>query len=199
MKLTPLPLTGAYLIEPTPITDERGQFSRLFCARIFGEFGLCDRFVQTNQSVSRRAGTIRGLHYQKPPHAEAKLVRCLRGAIQDVMVDLRRGSPTFLGWHAELLTAGSPKMVYVPEGFAHGFQALEDDTEVTYQASSYYAPGHEGWVRYDDPLVGISWPIREVIVSRKDATSPLLDPAFEGVRLGRRVAARERSAVPPQG
>jgi dTDP-4-dehydrorhamnose 3,5-epimerase len=162
--------------------------------------------VQTNQSASRRAGTIRGLHYQKPPHAEAKLVRCLRGAIQDVMVDLRHGSPTFLRWHAEILTAEMLRMVYVPEGFAHGFQALQDDTEVTYQSSSYYAPESEGCVRYNDPLVGIAWEIEEVIVSRKDATSPLLEPEFQGVRLGRRSPRRgvraksmQGSAVPPKG
>jgi dTDP-4-dehydrorhamnose 3,5-epimerase len=195
MKLTPLSLPGAYLVEQMPIIDERGQFSRVFCARIFRGMGLRDAFVQANQSVSRRAGTIRGLHYQRPPRAEAKLVRCLRGSIQDVMVDLRRGSPTFLQWHAELLTEDSPRMVYVPEGFAHGFQALEDNTEVTYQASNYYSPEHEGLVRYDDPLVGITWAIRDVIVSPKDATAPLLDPFFQGVRLSRRRTQRSRGRL----
>jgi dTDP-4-dehydrorhamnose 3,5-epimerase len=195
MKFTQLPLAGAYLIEQTPIRDERGQFSRVFCARTFREMGLPDTFVQVNQSISRRAGTIRGLHYQKPPHAEAKLVRCLRGAIQDVMVDLRHGSPTFLQWHAEILTAGDLRMVFVPEGFAHGFQALEDDTEATYQSTAYYAAEHEGRLHYDDPFVKIGWALRDVIVSPKDAATPFLEPDFEGVRLGRRAPQRDHAVV----
>jgi dTDP-4-dehydrorhamnose 3,5-epimerase len=176
-------LRGAFVIELTPFRDERGEFARTFCARTFRERGLIDTFVQTNHTRTARRGTIRGLHYQRPPAAEAKLFRCVRGAAQDVMVDLRRGSPTFLQWHAEVLTESNGRMVYVPPGFAHGFQALEDGTEATYQVSAYYTPNREGCLRYNDPLVNIAWLVPEVIVSEKDANSPLLEAAFVGIEV----------------
>jgi dTDP-4-dehydrorhamnose 3,5-epimerase len=177
----PTPLAGAYVLEQTALRDERGYFARVFCGREFAERGLCTRFVQTNHSLSLRRGTIRGLHYQLEPAAEVKLFRCIRGAVQDVMVDLRQGSPTFLRWHAEVLTEDNLKMVYVPAGFAHGFQALADGSAVTYQSSSYYSPGCERGVRYDDPLLGIAWQVPEVIVSPKDLAWPGLDARFLGV------------------
>jgi dTDP-4-dehydrorhamnose 3,5-epimerase len=171
----PTPLSGAYVIEPAALRDERGYFARVFCAREFAERGLCTKFTQVNQSVSARRGTIRGLHYQLPPQAEVKLLRCLRGAVLDVMVDLRRHSPTFLRWHAEVLSEENGKMVYVPEGFAHGFQALEDGAAVTYQSSTPYSPSHERGVRYNDPLLAIAW--------QKDGAWPDLDSHFPGVEL----------------
>jgi dTDP-4-dehydrorhamnose 3,5-epimerase len=178
------PLSGAYVIEPTALQDERGYFARVFCAREFAAQGLCAHFVQVNHSLSVRRGTIRGLHYQVPPKTEVKLLRCIRGVVQDVIVDLRSNSPTFLRWHAEVLSEDNGKMVYVPEGFAHGFQALEDGTAVTYQSSSSYSPAHERGVRYNDPLLGIAWQVAEVIVSPKDLGWPNLDSYFPGVALG---------------
>lgn len=183
MKFRPLPLAGAYLIEYEPRRDDRGFFARVFCAETFSKQGLVDRFVQTNHSMSLRRGIIRGLHYQRPPRAEAKLLRCLRGAVQDVMVDLRRVSPTFLQWHSEVLRADDLKAVYVPPGFAHGYQALDDNSAVTYDASAPYTPELESAIRYDDPRLQIKWEVSEVIVSPKDATTPHLPADFAGVDL----------------
>src|SRR5262249_51256434 len=183
MKFHEVPLRGAYLIELSPKQDERGYFVRTFCAEAFRAHGLPATFVQVNHSLSARRGTIRGLHYQRLPAAEAKLFRCVRGAVQDVMVDLRRGSPTFLRWHSEVLTDLNQRMVYVPPGFAHGFQALEDDAEVTYQVTAPYTPQLQGGLRYNDPRVNIAWLVPEVIVSPKDATTPLLSPDFSGVEV----------------
>jgi dTDP-4-dehydrorhamnose 3,5-epimerase len=183
LNFIPTILPGAYVLEQTALRDDRGYFAREFCGREFGEWGLCTRFVQTNHSLSVRRGTIRGLHYQLPPSAEVKLFRCARGAVQDVMVDLRRGSPTFLRWHSEVLSEDNWKLVYVPAGFAHGCQALEDGSAITYQSSAYYSPAHERGVRYNDPLLGIKWQVSEVIVSPKDLAWPSLDAAFTGVAL----------------
>jgi dTDP-4-dehydrorhamnose 3,5-epimerase len=137
--------------------------------------------VQSNHSLSLRRGTVRGLHYQLPPAGEVKVLRCVRGAVQDVMVDLRQGSPTFLRWHAEVLTDDNLKMVYVPAGFAHGFQALEGGSAVTYQSSASYSAAHERGVRHDDPRLTIRWLVSEAVVSPKDAAWPDLDPSFPGV------------------
>jgi dTDP-4-dehydrorhamnose 3,5-epimerase len=183
MKFIESPLAGAFLIEQSPLSDERGYFARTFCAREFRAHGLIDQYVQTNHSLTRQLGTIRGLHYQVPPHAEAKLVRCVRGAVQDVIVDLRRGSTSFLRWHSEVLTDRNFRMIYAPPGFAHGFQALTDDAEVTYQSSAFYAPEHERQVRFDDPRVRIIWMVPEVNVSAKDASCPDLPADFEGLTL----------------
>jgi dTDP-4-dehydrorhamnose 3,5-epimerase len=183
MRFQETALRGAFVIDLTSIRDDRGLFARTFCARTFREKGLADLFVQTNHSVTARRGTIRGLHYQLPPAGEAKLVRCVRGSVQDVMVDLRQGSPTLLRWHSEVLSESNLRMIYVPAGFAHGYQALEDASEVTYQSSAFYTPGLEGSVRYSDPRVNISWIVHEVTVSAKDANCPLLSPDFPGVEL----------------
>ena len=183
MKFHPLPLAGACVIEYEPRRDERGFFARVFCAETFRQQGLVDCFAQTNHSMSLHRGIIRGLHYQRPPRAEAKLLRCLRGRVQDVMVDLRRESPTFLQWHAEIVKADDLKAVYVPPGFAHGYQALEDGSAVTYDASAPYTPELEGAIRYDDPRLRIKWEIAEVIVSPKDAATPHLADDFAGVAL----------------
>jgi dTDP-4-dehydrorhamnose 3,5-epimerase len=183
MKFQETALRGAFVIDLTPVRDHRGFFARTFCARTFRQRGLADVFVQTNHSATGRRGTIRGLHYQRPPAGEAKLVRCVRGSVQDVMVDLRKGSPTFLGWHSEVLSEGNLRMVYVPAGFAHGYQALQDASEVTYQSSAFYTPDLEGALRYNDPRVNIVWQVPEVIVSAKDASCPLISPDFAGVEL----------------
>ena len=168
-------LANAVLIHPDPHTDARGSFSRVFCADTFRAQGLADCFPQTNHSSNPKRGTLRGMHYQKQPHAEVKLVRVVCGAICDVIIDLRPGSPTQGQWQAFELSAENRAMLYVPEGFAHGFQTLTDDAEVTYQVSSPYVPGAEGGVRWDDPAFGIGWPLAVSAISDKDADWPSWD------------------------
>jgi dTDP-4-dehydrorhamnose 3,5-epimerase len=155
--------------------DERGAFARLVDAAVFAGQGLPSGFPQVNLSVTHRAGTLRGLHFQRPPHAEAKLVRCVRGTIHDVVVDLRPCSPSFRRWHALTLTAGGDAALYVPQGCAHGFQTLADETEVLYQMSAPYAPDHAGGVRFDDPALGIAWPCPVTAISDRDRAWPLLE------------------------
>lgn len=169
------PLPGAYIIDLEPRGDERGFFARTFCRREFEARGLAARIVQTNLSFSRRAGTIRGLHFQFPPAAETKLVRCTRGAILDVIVDLRPESPTYLRYVAVELTAENRRALYVPERFAHGFQALEPDTETAYCVGEFYTPSAEGGLHYADPRLAIAWPLPPADVSPKDRQWPLLD------------------------
>lgn len=152
------PIGGAFLITLEPVADERGSFARTFSADEFEAHGLDARVVQCNVSTNVRAGTLRGLHYQAEPRAEAKLVRCSRGAIFDVVVDLRAGSPTRLRWFGAELSAGNGRMLFVPAGLAHGFQTLVDDSEVVYQMSEAYSPEHARGVRWDDPAFGIEWP-----------------------------------------
>ncbi|MCB0550047.1 MAG: dTDP-4-dehydrorhamnose 3,5-epimerase [Phaeodactylibacter sp.] len=176
-------LAGAYIIEPEPFSDQRGLFARTFCRREFEEIGHHKEFVQFNHSLTRQKGTLRGLHYQRPPHAEIKLIRCIRGAAYDVIVDIRRGSRTFLGHISVQLTEQNMKMIYVPEGFAHGFQALESGTELIYHHTAYYAPDSEGGIRYDDPLLGIEWPLPVQEISLKDQGYPYLESHFSGVLL----------------
>jgi dTDP-4-dehydrorhamnose 3,5-epimerase len=158
-------LAGAWLVEPEPREDERGAFARTMCRRELAAHGLPHDFVQQNMSVSHKAGTLRGMHWQEPPHAECKLIRCVRGRILDVIIDLRRDSATYLQ-HA--------RMVFVPEGFAHGFQTLSDDVEVTYLVTQYYEPSAEAGIRYCDPAVGIHWPLPVTSISPKDQAWPLL-------------------------
>jgi dTDP-4-dehydrorhamnose 3,5-epimerase len=152
------PIAGAYLIELESLVDERGSFARTFAVDEFAAHGLETRVVQCNTSVSVRAGTLRGMHYQVPPRAEAKLVRCVRGAIFDVVVDLRADSPTYCDWYGAELSASNGRMLFIPVGLAHGFQTLEDDTEVLYQMSEEHSPEHARGVRWDDPAFGIDWP-----------------------------------------
>ena len=167
-------LTDAWLIEVEWRRDERGGFGRTMDAREFEAHGMDSVYVQQNASVSAQAGTVRGLHFQRPPHAEAKLVRCLRGRILDVIVDLRRDSPTFMRHEGFELSAENGQMLYVPKGFAHGFQTLVDDVEVSYLVSAYYAPEAEGGLRHDDPQLGIRWPLPVTVLSAKDGAWPLL-------------------------
>lgn len=149
---------GAFIIDPERLEDARGFFARTWCEREFQARGLNPRIVQCSVSANKRKGTLRGLHYQAAPHQEAKLVRCTRGSIFDVVVDLRPDSPTYRRHLTVLLSAENGRMVYVPEGCAHGFQTLEDDTEVAYQMSAFYVPESARGVRWDDPAFGIEWP-----------------------------------------
>jgi dTDP-4-dehydrorhamnose 3,5-epimerase len=165
-------LPGAYAIDLEPVVDERGFFARVWCAREFEDQGLTAVHAQSSLSYNARAGTLRGLHYQVAPHLEVKLVRCTRGAIFDVMVDLREESDTYSQWVGLELSATNRRMVYVPAGVAHGFQTLEDDTEVLYQIDQPHTPGAAQGLRYDDPAVGIVWPLEVSVISDNDAAWP---------------------------
>jgi dTDP-4-dehydrorhamnose 3,5-epimerase len=176
MNFLPLEVSGAFLIDPEPISDERGFFARLWCQRELEDRGLVGRIVQCSQSYNARAGTLRGLHYQLAPHAETKVVRCMRGAIYDVILDLRPASPTFRKFATIDLTSGNRRMTYVPEGCAHGFQTLEDGTEVLYLISEFYRPDHARGVRWDDPAFNISWPPGEKILNERDRSYPDFRP-----------------------
>ena len=168
MIFKPLALAEACLIEVQPQEDERGSYARSWCAREFRANGLNDRLVECGISYNRRRGTLRGMHMQLGEHAQAKLVRCSRGAIYDVIIDLRPDSPTYCRWIAVDLSAAQCMMLYVPEGFAHGFQTVESDTEVLYQMSQYYQPDAERGIRWNDPRFAISWPVPDPIISAKD-------------------------------
>jgi dTDP-4-dehydrorhamnose 3,5-epimerase len=170
------PLAGAYVIEIEPRADKRGFFARAFCGAEFARLSLDSEVTQANLSFNGAAGTLRGMHFQNHPHAETKIVRCTMGAIFDAMVDLRPDSPTFGRWFGEILTAENHKMLYVPKGFAHGYQTLEDNAEVFYMVSEPYAPSFESGLRWDDPDVGIEWPFPNPIVSDRDRELPLLNP-----------------------
>lgn len=165
-------LKGAYVIDLEPHQDERGFFARTFCGREFEEHGLISRLVQANISFNHKKGTLRGMHYQLAPFAETKLVRCTRGALYDVIIDVRPDSPTYKQWFGVELTGDNHRMLYVPEGFAHGFQTLEDNTEATYQVSEFYAPGYEQGVRYNDPAFAIQWLLEVQVISDKDRSWP---------------------------
>jgi dTDP-4-dehydrorhamnose 3,5-epimerase len=161
-------LKGAYVIEIEPIEDERGFFARSFCTKEFEKYGLNIRIVQCNISYNEKKGTLRGMHYQVAPHAETKLVRCTRGAIYDVALDLRKDSPTFKQWVATELSANNHRIFYIPDGVAHGFQTLEDHTEVFYQMSEFYHPECTRGVRWDDPTFGMKWPMVPTLMTNKD-------------------------------
>lgn len=181
MIFQPTALAGAYLIELERRGDERGFFARAFCRDEFASAGLETRFAQMNDSLSARAGTLRGLHFQLPPAAEVKVVRCIRGSLWDCIVDLRPASPSYLQWIGVELSAENRRMLYVPRGFAHGFVTLQDDTEAFYLVSDRYAPEHERGLRWDDPRLGIRWPRAPVELSAKDAAWPALDAEALGL------------------
>ena len=170
MLFIPTNLAGAYLVEPEHLSDERGFFARTWCWNEFAEMGLNPHLAQCNISYNKECGTLRGMHYQKAPHAEAKLVRCTQGAIYDVIVDLRSDSHTFTQWYGVELTAASRKALYVPEGFAHGFITLRDNSEVLYQMSESFHAECVAGVRWDDPLFSIQWPIDVKVISERDQT-----------------------------
>lgn len=172
MKFHQTSLMGVYRVELDRIGDERGFFARAWCRREFEAYGLDGALAQSNLSYNVQRGTLRGLHYQVEPHAEIKMVRCVRGAIYDVVVDLRADSATYLNWVAVELSADNRRMLYVPKGCGHGFQTLEDDTELLYQVSEFFAPGAERGIRYDDPSFNIDWPLPVTSISPKDANWP---------------------------
>ncbi len=181
MKFTELPLKGAYVVEPKPFEDQRGMFSRIFCEIEFKEIYHSKKLVQINHSLTNRKGAIRGLHYQNPPMTETKMVKCLRGSVYDVIIDLRKESDTFLKWHGEILSSENRCMLYIPEGFAHGFQTLEANCELLYFHTKFYSPDYEEAVRFDDPRVGIKWPLDATEISEKDKNHPLLSGNFAGI------------------
>ena len=172
MIFTETSLADAYVIEPERLEDDRGFFARVWCEREFLAHGLETKIAQSSISLNRRGGTLRGMHYQVAPHAEAKLVRCTRGAVHDVIIDLRPGSATFKRHFAVVLTSSAHRMLYVPQGFAHGFQTLEDDTEVFYQMSEFHAPDSARGVRWNDPAFAIRWPDANPILSERDRDFP---------------------------
>jgi dTDP-4-dehydrorhamnose 3,5-epimerase len=166
-------LDGAYIVDLEPREDDRGFFARAWCANEFAEHGLSTELVQSNLAFNRRQGTLRGMHFQREPHAEVKLVRCTRGAVYDAIIDLRSGSQTYMRWIGIELTDENRRALYVPEGFAHGYQTLVDDTEIFYQVSEFYSPDFEDGVRWNDPAFGIRWPDPATpLLSSKDAAWP---------------------------
>ena len=177
VRFEPTTVAGVYTIELDLIEDERGFFARAWCAREFDEHGLETRFVQANLGFNRRRGTLRGLHFQLPPHDEVKLVRCSRGAVWDVAVDLRESSTTYLRWFGAQLDEQNRRALYVPRGCAHGYLTLVEDSELLYQTSAFYMPAAAAGVPYDDPSLAIEWPDEPVVVSEQDRSWPALDPA----------------------
>ena len=178
MIFTETPIPGAYLIDLEKRGDDRGFFARAFCEKEFAAHQLVTRFVQVNNSLSAQKGTLRGMHYQLAPKAETKLVRCIRGALYDLILDLRQGSPTFGQSFGAELTAENRRMMYVPKGFAHGFITLADDTEAFYFVDEFYAPECERGIRWNDPRFRLAWPIAPVVLSDKDANQRDFDPAW---------------------
>jgi dTDP-4-dehydrorhamnose 3,5-epimerase len=180
MRIDRLPLGGAHLIVREPYQDPRGRFARLYCRNELGLLGI-DAIAQVNHSVTRLVGTVRGMHFQHAPHAENKLITCLKGRVFDVIVDLRGGSPTFLHWHGVELCAQDNLSIHVPRGFAHGFQVLEPDSELHYVHDAFYAPDHEAAVNATDPRIAVTWPLAVSEVSDRDRGAPFLGDGFTGV------------------
>lgn len=177
------PIGGVKLVQREPLGDERGFLTRLFCARELAQAGWHAPVAQINQTLTRQRGTLRGMHYQNAPHAEMKLVSCLRGEVWDVAVDLRAGSPTFLHWHAQQLSAANHYALLIPEGCAHGFQSLSDDAELLYCHSMAYAPQSDAGLNPLDEALAIAWPLPVALLSERDARHPPIGARFEGVRL----------------
>lgn len=178
-----LPLENAFLIELEKKGDNRGFFARFFCKKEFSAAGLETDFVQINNSLSAKKGTLRGLHYQLPPSSEVKVVRAIKGALYDVIIDIRKGSPTFGKWFGAELNEDNRLMMYVPRGFAHGFITLSDNVEALYLVSDFYSPNQERGICYNDPFINITWPISPIEISEKDLNWPLLANTFDGINL----------------
>lgn len=181
MKIVSTPIAEVAMVETIPHLDSRGAFTRLYCERELASIIGDRRIVQINHSRTTSVGAIRGMHFQAPPDAELKLVRCLKGKIWDVVVDLRSNSPSFLHWHAEELSQNNARMLVIPEGCAHGFQALEPDSELLYLHTAFYSPAAESGVRHDDPRINILWPLPVTDVSSRDSAHPYLNNDFSGV------------------
>lgn len=181
MIFTPTSLNGSYVIDLQPYNDERGWFARFYCKDEFQQIGHDKEWVQLNHSTTYEKGALRGMHFQIAPYREIKMVRCIAGAVYDVIIDLRKGSETFLKWFGTELSAENKKMIYIPEGFAHGFQCLTSNCELIYFHSEFYQPGAEGGLHYKDPLVNIEWPLQVTTVSQRDLSHPYLDESFKGI------------------
>ncbi len=166
-------LKGSFVVTPQVNSDHRGEFFRVFCSREFASVGHHKEFVQFNQSVNKLKGLVRGMHLQREPHQEIKLVRCIRGSVYDVIVDLRIDSPTFLKWFGVELSEKNRKLIYIPEGFAHGFQTLQENSELLYHHTEYYNPQSEGGLNYLDPIIGIEWPLPVSLISDRDQNLPM--------------------------
>lgn len=177
MKLVPTEMSGAFTIHLEPMNDQRGFFAKTFSAEIFAAYGLPTKFAEAGLSFNQRRGTLRGLHFQMPPHSEAKMVRCDRGEIFDVIVDLRAGSPSFGHWLSTHMTAENRNALFVPRGFAHGFQTLADNTEVSYLITQPYVARSAGGVRWDDPSLAVDWPLEPTAMSQRDRCLPCLSDA----------------------
>jgi dTDP-4-dehydrorhamnose 3,5-epimerase len=183
MKILENPFKNAFVLQTEPYIDHRGKFGRIYCQDELKQIGHYKQIVQINHSLTRKSGAIRGMHFQYPPKAEIKMVKCLRGSVFDVIVDLRRDSDTLLQWYGEVLSDENLKMMYVPEGFMHGFQTLEENTELLYLHTEFYSPEQEGGVCYNDPMIDIEWPLQVTEISEKDQKYPLLSEEFEGIRI----------------
>lgn len=182
-KISNFPLLGLKMVERSRIGDKRGFLSRIFCADELAQAGWNKPIIQINHTLTEHARTVRGIHYQIPPYAEMKLVTCIRGEVWDVAIDLREGSPTFLKWHAELLTAENGRALLIPEGFGHGFQTITDDCELIYLHSEAYNPNAEAGVRFDDSELAIKWPLPLKVISERDRSLPLIDKNFKGITI----------------
>lgn len=174
-------LKGSYVLTLEPIEDERGWFARTYCKNNFLAIGHTKEWVQMNHSFTKQMGTIRGMHYQRPPYGEIKLVRCIAGSVFDVIIDLRSNSETFLQCFGIELSATNKKMIYIPEGFAHGFQTLSNDAELIYHHSQFYLPGVEAGIKYDEPAIIINWPLEITSISERDNSHPFIDANFKGL------------------
>ena len=180
MKIMKTPIAGVVVVEASPFVDKRGSFSRLYCEDELSDIIGSRRIVQINHSRTLTVGAVRGMHYQHPPNAEMKLVRCIKGRVWDVAIDLRAGSPTLLQWYAEELTPQNTNMLVIPEGCAHGFQVLEPDSELLYLHTACYKPETEDGVAHDDPQVAVEWPMTVIDLSERDQKHPPIPPNFSG-------------------
>ncbi len=181
MKFIETDIKDLFIIEPEPFEDGRGKFCRIFCLNELKEISHTKKIVQANQSLSKQKGTIRGMHFQYPPKAEIKIVKCIYGSVFDVAIDLRKKSPTFLQWYGVILSAENMKTMYIPEGFAHGFQTLENNSELLYFHTEFYSPEYEAGIRYNDPAINIKWPLEITNISKRDREHELISENFKGI------------------
>jgi len=179
MKFIETPIKSAYVLKPEPIEDHRGRFCRIFCEEELKKIGLNKKIVQMNHSITLKKGTIRGLHFQKPPKSEIKIVKCVKGSVFDVIVDLRRNSSTLFQWYGTILSSYNIMQMYVPIGMAHGFQTIEDNSELIYFHTEYYSSEHERGLRYNDPEINIKWPLRVKDISEKDINFPFISNSLK--------------------
>jgi dTDP-4-dehydrorhamnose 3,5-epimerase len=181
LNFIPTILKGSYIIEPDSIADDRGMFMRTYCKKEFSSIGFNGEWVQMNHSFSFKKGTIRGMHFQKYPFGEVKLVKCIKGAILDVIVDIRKDSSTYLQWTGVEISAENKRMLFIPEGFAHGFQTLSEDTELIYHHSNFFNAEAEVGLMYNDPMLAIEWPLELTSISKRDLSHLLINKDFKGI------------------